>query len=485
MSWLGLILLAAYAVFLGLHTSVVAGGSDTSGYLNSARLLAAGKLQEEQRIPAEFGAPASLPRHHFMPLGFVALEGNPLLPPTYPVGLPLHLAVAAKLAGWKLGPLAVEVTLALAAIALCYLLARQFGIDPELAGAGAVVLAVFPVFLFTSVQPLSDTPATTWCLAAACLALRARGENGWGWAVACGVAFAMAVFVRATNAVLLPALLVLLGGDAKRLVLFALGGVPGALWLGYYNHTLYGGPLRSGYGPIEQTFHWAYGLPSLANFGTWLALLAPAPLLVLPLVTIWRDRRVDTVALVLWFGAITGVYGFYEFSRETWWALRFILPALPALIVCSLLALQPLSRPIRRVAAVALMAWAVAGSLYWTTHLHALSPKENERVYAEASREIRAKLPANALVAAMYASGALYYYTDFPVLRWDQIGAPDFVRYANQAKLAGRPIYALLFDGLEDEARATRMPGEWMRLATTGPIGLWQLVSIPTSATTP
>ena len=61
---LGLFLLAAYGVFLGLHASVVAGGSDTSGYLNSARLLASGRLQDEERIPAEFGAPATFPRHH-------------------------------------------------------------------------------------------------------------------------------------------------------------------------------------------------------------------------------------------------------------------------------------------------------------------------------------------------------------------------------------------------------------------------------------
>jgi len=482
---LGLFLLAAYGVFLGLHASVVAGGSDTSGYLNSARLLASGRLQDEDRIPAEFGAPATFPRHHFMPLGFVALEGNPHLPPTYPPGLPLHLALTGKLLGWNLGPLVVEIALALAAVALCYLLARQLGIDPWLAGAGAVVLAVFPVFLFTSVQPLSDTPATTWCLMAACLAWHARRSTGWVWAVACGAAFAMAVFVRATNAVLLPALLVMLGWNWKRLTLVALGGLPSAIWLGYYNHTLYGGPLSSGYGPIEQTFKWMYGPPTLVHFGTWLALLAPAVLLVLPLITFWRHRRMETLALALWFGAIAGVYTFYEVSRETWWCLRFILPALPPLIVCSLLALQPLPVRLRRAAAVALTVWALASSFYWSTRLHALWPKEHERVYAESCAQARALLPPNALVASFYASGAVYYYTDFPVLRWDQIDAADFLRYANQARAAGRPIYALLFDRFEDEARTTRMPGEWSRRATTGPIGLWQLVSVPTPAAKP
>ena len=42
--WLGLLALAAYAVFLARNTAVVAGGSDSSGYLNSARLFAEGKF---------------------------------------------------------------------------------------------------------------------------------------------------------------------------------------------------------------------------------------------------------------------------------------------------------------------------------------------------------------------------------------------------------------------------------------------------------
>ncbi|MSU65748.1 MAG: hypothetical protein EXS38_06540 [Opitutus sp.] len=475
---IGLVALAAYGVFLAERTSVVAGGSDTSGYLNSARLLASGRLQTEQRIPAEFNPQAQLHREHFMPLGFVALKDNPHLPPTYPVGLPLHFAVAGKLFGWTVGPLLVEVGLTLAAVWLCAAIARKLGIDPWLATAGAVTLAVFPVFLFTSLQPLSDTPATTWCLATVWLALRAR--QGRGWAIACGAAFAMAVFVRATNAVLLPALLVLLGTDWKRLALATVGGLPGAAWLAYYNHTLYGGALRSGYGAIEETFRWQYGPPTLVHFGYWLAVLAPAVLLALPFAAPWRRRPRELVALLLWFGAIVGVYTFYEISHETWWCLRFILPAFPPLILVGLLALGRLSLRARRVSAVALAVWALACSGYWSMHLHALRPKEHESDYAEASAKARELFPPNALVASFYVSGALYYYTDFPVLRWELIEGKEFIRYATLAQAAGRPIYAILFDGLEDEARRARMPGEWSRIGTVNRIGLWQLVGLPT-----
>ena len=98
-------------------------------------------------------------------------------------------------------------------------------------------------------------------------------------------------------------------------------------------------------------------------------------------------------------------------------------------------------------------------------------PKEHERVYAESSLKAIELMPRNALVACFYSSGALYFYTDFPVLRWDLIGPEDFVRYATLAQAAGRPICAVLFDELEEEALRVRMPGEWLRIGSVGRVG--------------
>lgn len=475
--WAAAVALLAYGVFLFWHTSPIAGGSDQSGYLNSARLMAEGRLQDEQRIPAEFGTPAQLPRHHFMPLGYVALQENPKLPPTYAPGVPLQLAPLGKLFGWNAAGLIVALLSALGAVWLCYLVARELGLGVALAAAGAVMLAASPVFLFTSIQVLSDTPATTWCLLAAWLALRARRSAHGGWALGCGVAFAMAVFIRATNAVMLPALLVLLGLNAKRLSLALLGGLPGALWLGFYNHTLYGSALRSGYGAIEETFKWGYGPRSLKHIGYWLAVLSPAALLVLPLAGVWRARSRALLASLLWFGAITFVYVFYEVTHETWWCLRFILPALPPLIFAGLLAIEALGPQRRVLAAAVLAAWALGCTVYWTPRLHALLAKEHDAVYRDACREAEKVFPKNTLVACFYTSGAVYFYTDFAVLRWEQIGPEDFARYATLARQAGRPVGAMLFDGFEDAAQKERMPGEWKRVATVGKIGLWELVN--------
>jgi hypothetical protein len=478
---LGLAAFAGYAVFLAFYASLNAGGADTSGYLNSARLLATGKIYGELRTPPEFGPQVELALAHFKPLGFdLNVPRDPRLLPTYPVGLPLHLAAAGKIFGWRLAPLVVELAVAIGALWLCYAIGREVGLDPWLAASGAVVLAVFPVFLFTSIQPLSDTAATTWCLAAVWAALRVRRQRAW--AAACGAAFSMAIMVRATNAVLLPALFVLLGLDWRRLALAALGGLPGMLGLAVYNRTLYGGVFHSGYGPIEQAFAVHYAAPTAAHFAHWLAVLLPTVLLALPLLALWRLRSRATLGLGLWFGTISGVYLFYEVSRETWWCLRFILPAVPALIILGLLAVQRLGSKFRSAAALALAVWAIGASAYWTPRLHLLLMKDYEGVYPAACRAARDLLPPNALVASFVASGALYYYTDFAVLRWEQLDAVAFARYASLAAASGRPICAVLFDNFEEAALKERMPGKWKRVGSVKNVTLWRLTVSPAVA---
>ena len=485
---LAVLFLTVYGLFLATHATTVAGGSDSSGYINSARLLAAGHLQAELRVPAEFGPPSGLNRALFAPHGFFPHPGNAQLPPTYPVGLPLHFAVAGQLLGWHLGPLSVELGSALAALCLCYLLGRELGIGPFLAAAGAAVLGTCPVFIFTSIQPLSDTLATTWTLATVYTAVRARRHRGW--AAASGVAFAVAVLVRPTNAVLLPALVVLLGCDWRRLTLVALGGAPGALWLGYYNHTLYGGALRSGYLDWRAAFSSDYAPPTLLHFAHWLGLLLPAVLVVLPLAApLARDFRNRTlVALALWFSALVAVYACYEVSREVWWCLRFILPALPALILAALLGLEALAQRLaatHRTAFLAattavLVVWAVAGSTYWTNRLGVLYTKGYEQVYADAGDAAKKLFPKDALVLSLNTCGALYAYTDFAILRWEQLDPTQFARFAALAQTAGRPICAVLFDTEEKDALRERCPGQWTRVRSVKNVGLWRLAPPPT-----
>jgi hypothetical protein len=478
-----IVALAGYALFLAAHSTSVAGGSDSSGYLNSARLLASGRLHGELRVPAEFGPQSELDRMQFTPFGFFPYLEPPALPPTYPVGLPLHFAAASKLLGWHLGPLSVEIGGALAAIILLYLIARELELRPVLAAAGAAMLGACPIFIFTSIQPLSDTLATTWTLAAVLPALRARRHRGW--AAVCGAAFAIAVLVRPTNAVLLPALVVFLGLDWRRLALLVVGGLPGAAWFGYYNHTLYGGPLRSGYGPIHETFDAAFIPGALVDFARWLALLLPAVLLILPLALPFarevRNRLL--VGLALWFGAVIAFFGCVAFSHESWWSLRYILPAVPALLLAALLGLEAVARrfPVSQrpallnAAAGFLALWTIIGSAYWTRKLAVYYVKDYEQAYADSARAAFHTFPKESLVVSAATCGALYAYTDFHILRGEQLDPARFAHFATRAHAAGRPICALLFDVEEKDILRERCPGEWQRVASVRNLGLWRL----------
>lgn len=474
---LACLVLLSYGGFISWNFSSVAAGADSSGYLNSARLIASGRISSELRVPPEFGPQEKLFRQQFQPHGFAPFEGRAGLSPTYAVGLPLHLALAGTLFGWKLGALLVGVSSALAAIVLCYLVARSFGISPSLAIASAATLAAYPVLIYMSLQPLSDVLATAWCLAAVFAALRA-GDH-YGWAAACGAAFSIAVLVRATNALLLPALLVLLGWNPRRLVWAFIGGLPGAAWLGYYNHTLYGGALRSGYVNISDAFGWNYGVPTALHFIKWLALMLPTVLLPLAVLTLFT-RTISLrfrFALFLWFGAFFGVYAFYEVSHEVWWSLRFVLPGVPPLLVAALLGLESLchSARVRMAAASAVIVWAAVLGWYWPRKFHVYLTKQYERAYVDATQIVQRVCPPSSLILAGHQSGALYFYTSFPVLRFELVNRTEFENYRALATKAGRSIFALLYDSEERQALEEQCPGRWTRLESTQNVSLWRL----------
>jgi len=501
--WVGVLALAGYGLFLAHHGTVAAGGSDSSGYLNSARLLASGHLDTPLRLPSGFGAPEQLPGADFQPLGFLARSDPPRLVPTYPTGLPLQFAFAATFLGWTWGPLLVAIAAALAAVGLAYMLGRELGLHWTLAAAAAVVLAASPVFLFASFQPLSDTPATAWCLAAVFAALRSgrRSSGSTGvpparagsasfsssacrWAMLCGAAFGMAVLVRPTNLVLLPALVVLLGSYGRPLVSAALAGLPFAAWLASYNHHQYGGVLQTGYPPWRETFDLAHLAPTARRFLGWLAVLMPTVLLVLPLAARRGPghRGREWLALALWFGAITGLYLCYPVSQESWLNLRFILPAFPALILMGMLGVEALARfsPFhgdrwRAAAAVILAGWAVGGSWHQSPARGVFHVRQYEAAYTAAGEAAREQFAARSIVLCFQTSGAVHFYTGFPVLRWDRLTPDSFAARARAAQQAGLAVHAVLFPQEEKEALAERCPGPWRQLATVAGINLWQL----------
>jgi len=483
----------AYVCFLAWYHCPYAGGSDSSGYLNSARLLLAGKLSTPVRVPAGL-TDEVLPRSYLAPLGFRLDAARQNLLPIYPVGLPLHFAAGGLVFGLEPATRVVGIASALAFIGLLYLTGREFGVRPGWSVSVALLAGLSPLVLLYALQPMSDLVATVWTLAVIWCAL--RSERHVGWAVGAGVSLAIAVLVRPTNLLLVLPAVVALPPRPRSWVAFALGGLPGAVFLAGYNLVLYRTALTSGYGDMSSMFALRHVLPSLQNYATWVPVLA-TPLVLAAAALPWLklDRR-KKFTLLAWAGIFLAFYAAYEPTQETWWYLRFILPALPALVIAAALALQRINYPawflasrvlpanagpelmargrIVRLPFIALLFVAAFGwMLAWDRSLHVTQVELDERTYPEVGRWVVEQLPANALVAAYQVSGTILYYTDRPFINPNNLGPEDQARFSAWLDREHRPLYAILYP-FEEADLLQRLSGRWVVVTHIRQATVWR-----------
>jgi len=478
--------LVAGAVLVARFSGTAAGGADSSGYLNSARILAAWELHERVRTIPGIEADA-YPAGTFVPLGMRPGRQPLTAVPTYPPGLPIHLAAASLLIGLGRAPVAVNVVAWIAGAVLLYRLARLLAMPRSWCLTTVLAFALFPLTVLQSVRVMSDLLATAWCTAAVVFALRGRRRTAY--AVAAGASFGIAVLVRPTDALLAPALAVALGGSPAALVAAAAGAAPLLAGLGLYNLAEYGGVFTTGYTGIAPLVSLANLPTGLLHFGRWLAAFLGAPALALVGFGLVRAVRGDRrqAVLLTWAGAIVGFYTLYEQSVYGWWRLRFLLPALPAIILSAVLAARELralaaerwrARPlVRRLATAALAAgllWAFGVSAYWDVTRRMWEIGKSEDVYPRCVTWSERQLPANAALLAMQASGAVYFYGRSPIVRYDLMDEPTYARFVADARRARVPLYGLLFrnDRLEFDRR---WPGSWLRLGGLEEASLWRL----------
>ncbi len=482
----------AYAVLLAYFTGAYAGGSDSSGYLNNARLLREGRVHVERRA-IEGLPPEKIAKYPYLyvPLGFVPMDQHEMVP-TYPIGLSLLIVGVSHLTGWGYAPHVTMWLHALAGVGLMFALARVTGLSLCAAAMGALLLGLSPLYLFMALQAMSDVPALVWSAAAVLCAWLSRRHDRW--ALAAGASVAMGVLIRPTNLFVLVPVAVCLGLAWRRWIWLAVGGAPGAVFLALFNLALYGKALTTGYGDVGSAFSRDFVPLSLISYLRWLpVVLTPGVVLVfaLPWVTAPTARRF-AVVLALWMAVYAGFYTFYYHTHETWWYLRFLLPAFPPAILAMLFAARTIAArwPARRVAAAtlllacALLVWDVS----WDRHFSALDAGEGEKVYPEAAHWARDHLPANTVIACMQTSGALRYYTDFILVRYDQFieNAALLATVERASAAAGRPIYAMLFpfEIKEKNALEGAMPGRWTQVGILreGQVTIWRRDGPPPAA---
>jgi hypothetical protein len=438
----------------------IAGGSDSSGYLNEARLWCQGNLVAPLPLAVQLDVPPDR-QGDLVPLGFIPGRQPNTMIPTYPPGVPMEMAllrVFGDAGPFFLGPLA-----SLGSVLLLYRLARDLGCPEGWAACGAAILAVCPVFVFDGVQAVSDVVATFWAIAAIVCAFRAARHIGF--AVLAGACIGMGVLVRPTQLFLLPAVLLAIGWRPRSLAAVVAGGLPFAIVQMAVAQHLYGHPLVTGYGDIGYLMSWSFFSARFRHYSYWLAAILPV---VFPFGLLAFGERSLTprvrAVLAAWFVPFFTFYCFY-LPYDTWWYTRFLLPAIPSIILGTVLFLRakciPPSPRWRVIAIVTMLAAVLFIQVRIVRKFHVLKFAEGEQVYLESANLARERVPANGIILTMQQSGALFYYSGKTSLRYDMLTPELFDTYRAKAAAKGLRFYALVDDWELPELKA-KTTGSWV-----------------------
>ena len=440
------IALLAYLVLLLRNGSFVVGGADSAGYFSEARLITQGRLtlpvEPMQRMQLDATWTDAFP-----PGGFRA-RGRELVP-TYPIGFPLHIA-AASFFGWDTAPFLLMPLAAIGCLILMIAIARELGLARWARVVAAATLAALPPFLVNAIQPMSDVVSLFWCLLALWFAMRGRRVAG--------VAFAIAVLVRPTNLLLAPALFV--AGNRRVFV----AAIPFGVALLILQYTLYGHAFTTGYGGIGEQLSLANFPLAFPSYAKWLVALMP---LAFPLGLI--AERGKRALIAAWFAPFFAFYCFYG-EHGSWGWLRFLLPAIPAVILGALLWI------VRVKLAVVLAAIMVIVPAWQSARLHVFATKANEQIYRDTVRWAEPQLPRDSLVIAGLLSGAFLYHANRFTVNWPAVDAERFQRMRAYAGVAGLQWYAVISDAeMKRDACASRYPGNWVEVSRYRDITLYRL----------
>lgn len=226
------------------------------------------------------------------------------------------------------------------------------------------------------------------------------------------------------------------------------------------NTARYGSPLATGYGSTEALFTRAHVDANLLRYPRWV-LETHTPFVLLALAAPWTLRHDPARARLAWLSLmaaalLTATYLAYTVFDD-WWYTRFLLPALPIVMVLSVSVLRSLWRglslPFERYG-VPIVCAALA--LYYVSiarERHAMDLQALESRFTMAGR-FAATLPSNAVVLAGQQSGSIRFHGRRDTIAWDAIPADALDVTIQRLRAAGRDPYIALED--EEEPRFRR-----------------------------
>ncbi len=474
-------LAAAVTVHYGTFS---AAGSDASGYLSQAAMLADGQLshREPMATVADWADAAST----IAPLGWRAFGADEQVP-TYPVGLPLLMAPLHAVGGTLAACLIVPLSLFAAVWATGTLAHRLAG--PAAAVLAAVWFATSPIALVAGMQPMGDVPVTAAWLVCWVTVLGSdrvnpatvvgpawpglqRGSRAgvpFGRAIFGGFAAAAAVLIRPNLAplVVVPAAYLLFGDRdhpiatrVRRVAAFSAPVAVAGLVIAYLQWRWFGSPFRSGYGTAEEIYALENVAPNAALYARWLLDTHGPWLLAAPLAAFLVPLR--PIRWLLGFAALVVLAYLIYAVFELWTYLRFLLPAVAILMIAAASGIAAIMAKLAvpvRTPALAVAVLAVAGT-------NIASAREHE-VFRLADRHHRALLSGrylepnvapNGVIVSGEQSGALRYYTGRSVLRWDVVTPDPFAAAIDHLTRAGYDVWIVL-DEWEEEFVRRKFPG--------------------------
>jgi len=447
-----------------------ASAADQYGYVSQARLWANGTLTIDQPLARD--VPWPHPDETFSPLGYQPGLTRGTIVPTYPPGFPLTMAVLFKLVG-PIGIYLVVPLLGMLAIWLTFLLGRQLA-GPTCGLLAGALLLTSPAFLFHLSEPMSDVPVTAWWLVAIWFAVR-RGD-AWNQLFS-GLAASAAIVTRPN---LVP-LVIPIGvwtwinfesDRGKRFLLLLMGSVPGCLVVARLNDTLYGSPFATGYGTVGAIFSTQHFWTNLVRYLKWLG-ETETPIIFFAMLAPWIISDTHRASRRLgWFllgvSAVVFVCYLFYLSFDSWTYVRFLLPAIPLLLIVATAAIlvgrMALSFPSRDVWLAALCCvllawrWDVAAA-------HGVQlARAADRRFAAVGLYVRDALPKNAVMISMIHAGSVRLYSSRLSLRWDLLDPEWLDRSVEFLEQHGYRPYLLL-----DETERSAFQ---QRFAPHSPLGM-------------
>jgi hypothetical protein len=465
-------LVAVVTIAAGIaENTFVAGGSDSYCYLNQAELFLRARMHDFEPLATDSSWPGTL--WSFVPAGHMPVAAQPgASAPICPAGYPLMLAVARAAFG-RTAMFTIAPLLGGAAVFLAFVLGRRAA-GPAAGLLGAVLTATSPTLLVQLVQPMNDVPAAAlWCAAlvfgsaamrrqrpsshAETAAPRARFDPAIRSAALSGLAAGAALMVRpnlvplAAIAGVGAALLPPRRAFAERIRIaaaFGFAAVPGVIAVMAIQWAMYGSPLSSGYGDLSALFSAAHVLPNLQRYPRWL-LEVHTPLLTAAFVSpfvVARDARRYAIWLLAFAAGTLACYLPYVVF-DAWWYTRFLLPAVPPLLVLTAAVIVRGIRALPGAArAPAFLAVCVGIAIVYlgiATRRDAFRAQDLERRFRSAGEYV-ATLPANAAIVTLHQSGSVRFYSGRSTAGWADVDPGRLDDALSFLRRHGRRPYLLL-----------------------------------------